>query len=196
MDWHARYTQQANWTRELRDYLFKRIGLTTAERALEVGCGTGAILSEIQTQSLHGLDILPAALMEARVHAPAARLTRGDALSLPYPNECFEIVFCHFLLLWVSDPHRALGEMKRVTQPGGYVLALAEPDYSARVDEPTELASLGRWQTESLPGPSFTVVQSPKTTAPLRWQTEARTPVNGTSSLGCPVKSRRVGLTT
>jgi hypothetical protein len=29
-------------------------------------------------------------------------------------------------------------------------LALAEPDHSARVDEPSTLALLGRWQTESL----------------------------------------------
>lgn len=150
MNWHARYTQQANWTRELREYLFERTGLKTAQRALEVGCGTGAILNEMRTKSLHGLDIQPASLMEARVHAQAASLTCGDALSLPYPNESFDITCCHFLLLWVRDPQRALLEMKRVTRFGGHVLTLAEPDYSARVDEPAELALLGRWQTESL----------------------------------------------
>jgi len=150
MNWHARYTQQANWTRELRNYLFEQTGIKTAKRALEVGCGTGAILSEIQTRSLHGLDLRPAPLMEARVHAPTASLTCGDGLSLPYPAECFDLVFCHYLLLWVSDPRKALAEMKRITRPGGYVLALAEPDYSARVDKPAELAVLGRWQTESL----------------------------------------------
>ena len=150
MDWHTRYTQQANWTRELRNYLFQRIGLKTAERVLEVGCGTGAILDEIRTRSLHGLDIQPASLMEARVHAPAASLTCGDALMLPYPNSCFDNVICHYLLLWVAEPLKALREMKRVTRQGGYVLALAEPDYSARVDEPVELSILGRWQAESL----------------------------------------------
>jgi hypothetical protein len=45
---------------------------------------------------------------------------------------------------------QALLEMKRVTRAGGHVLALAEPDYTARVDMPDELAPLGQWQTESL----------------------------------------------
>jgi len=152
MNWHSRYTQQANWTRELREYLFQKTGLQGAKRVLEVGCGTGAILSSMQTNEhpVHGLDIQPASLMEARVHAPNASLTCGDALSLPYSDDCFDITFCHYLLLWVSDPEQALHEMKRVTRAGGHVLALAEPDYSARVDEPAELAVLGRWQTESL----------------------------------------------
>ena len=150
MNWHVRFTQQANWTRELRDYLFQRTGLESAGRVLEVGCGTGAVLSGIRTGALHGLDLRPASLMEARVHAPAASLTCADALSLPYPDASFDITFCHFLLLWVREPRRALLEMRRVTRPGGSVLALAEPDYSARVDEPAELAVLGRWQAESL----------------------------------------------
>jgi hypothetical protein len=52
--------------------------------------------------------------------------------------------------LWVGDPLQALREMKRVTRTGGHVLALAEPDYTARVDRPHELALLGQWQTEAL----------------------------------------------
>ena len=150
MDWHTRYQQQSNWTRDLRGYLFEQVGLKTAQRVLEVGCGTGAILSGLQTNALLGLDIQPASLMEAQVHAPSASLTCGDAHSLPYPEKSFDITFCHFLLLWVSDPLRVLDEMKRVTCAGGHILALAEPDYSARVDEPAELKIIGQWQTASL----------------------------------------------
>lgn len=151
MNWHERYTQQANWTRDLRAYLFDKAGLHRAARALEVGCGTGAILCETKTSaSLHGLDLDPAALDECRIHAPGVSLTRGDALALPYPDECFDIVFCHFLLLWVCEPLQAVREMKRVTRRRGYVLALAEPDYASRVDKPDELAALGQWQMASL----------------------------------------------
>jgi ubiquinone/menaquinone biosynthesis C-methylase UbiE len=151
MNWHDRYTQQARWTRDLRQYLFQKVGLTNARRVLEVGCGTGAILSGLAASAtLHGLDLAPAALAQARIHAPGALLANGDALSLPYADFTFDITFCHFLLLWVRDPLQAAREMARVTRPQGFVLALAEPDYTRRVDKPESLAPLGRWQTEAL----------------------------------------------
>lgn len=153
MDWHARFLQQAGWTRPLRHYLFEQAGLERAGRVLEVGCGTGAILADLPPgPAVHGLDLDPGRLFEARRHAPRAALTCADALALPYPAGSFDLACCHFLLLWVRDPLQALVEMKRVTCPGGSVLALAEPDYENRVDKPDSLAILGRWQTESLRG--------------------------------------------
>ena len=151
MDWHTRYAQQAKWTHDLRVYIFKKVKLDDANRVLEVGCGTGAILSEFPSHiPLHGLDLDPAALAECRVHAPTASLVHGNALSLPYPNGSFEIVYCHFLLLWVRDPLQALLEMRRVAKSGGHIIAFAEPDYSHRIDKPNGLVQLGKWQTESL----------------------------------------------
>jgi ubiquinone/menaquinone biosynthesis C-methylase UbiE len=148
MNWHSRYLQQAEWTRNLRTYLFEQAGINNARRVLEVGCGTGAILCDLVTPaSLHGLDLDPVALAECRVHASAASLTRSDAHFLPYPDQSFDIVYCHYLLLWVHDPLQVVREMARV---GRSVLALAEPDYSQRVDEPAALKSLGEWQTEAL----------------------------------------------
>jgi len=151
MNWHPRYTQQAKWTRDLRAYLFHKAGLHEARRVLEIGCGTGAILSELPDHiPLQGLDIDPAALTQCRIHVPTVSLIQGNALQLPYLNNSVDIVYCHFLLLWVRDPIQALLEMKRVTRSGGHILVFAEPDYSARIDKPDELIPLGKWQTESL----------------------------------------------
>lgn len=151
MNWHTRYAQQAAWTRDLRNYIFEKTGLNDGQSILEVGCGTGAILSALPKRpTVHGLDIDPVALMDCHVKAPDALLIRGNALELPYRDNSFDLVYSHFLLLWVRNPLQALQEMKRVTRSGGYVIAFAEPDYLQRVDEPAELIPLGKWQTEAL----------------------------------------------
>jgi ubiquinone/menaquinone biosynthesis C-methylase UbiE len=153
MDWHARYTQQARWTTSLRAYLFQKAGLATARQILEIGCGTGALLQGFPAQTtaaVHGVDLSFATAKQAAVHAPRSFPVNANGQFLPYPRGIFDISFCHYLLLWVDDPSAVLVEMKRVTHPGGAVLALAEPDYGGRVDFPPELAELGRWQAESL----------------------------------------------
>jgi ubiquinone/menaquinone biosynthesis C-methylase UbiE len=151
MNWHARYTQQATWTRELRTYIFDKVRFKNARRVLEAGCGTGAVLSQLpEGPQIFGLDINAGALAECRLHAPEALLLQADAVQLPYQNQAFDLVYSHFLLLWVHNPLQALQEMKRVTRNEGYVIAFAEPDYSSRVDQPDELIRLGKWQTEAL----------------------------------------------
>jgi ubiquinone/menaquinone biosynthesis C-methylase UbiE len=151
VDLHKRYLQQAGWTRELRNYLFEKADLDKSRNVLEVGCGTGAILAGLTTPAtIHGLDLDHTSLVGTRMHGPFVMPVCGDALVLPYAGGVFDITFCHFLLLWVHDPVKALQEMKRVTRPGGAVLALAEPDHDSRVDMPMELAPLGCWQTEAL----------------------------------------------
>ncbi len=151
MDWHARYLQQAAWTSELRAYLFQKTGLSTARRVLEVGCGTGAVLTGLATDAaIHGLDLDRKSLNQCVLNVPCMHPTEGDALQLPYAAQEFNIVFCHFLLLWVKQPVQALVEMKRVVNQGGHILAIAEPDYSRRIDKTKELEFLGRLQTEAL----------------------------------------------
>jgi SAM-dependent methyltransferase len=151
---HQRYLQQAIWTRELRAYLFGLAGISRARRILEVGCGSGAVLQDTAAEApaamVSGLDMSHAALLACRSQSSTRPLSRGDAGALPFADEIFDIVFCHFLLLWVPNPVRAISEMKRVTRRGGCVIAFAEPDYTARVDMPRALANLGRLQTEAL----------------------------------------------
>jgi SAM-dependent methyltransferase len=151
VDWHARYLQQAGWTRDLRRYLFQRTGVDKARNILEVGCGTGAVLKDLDIPAyIHGLDINMAALRECSINVPKAILTGGDVHHLPFQNQSFNLVFCHYFLLWVRNPDQAILEMKRVTVHGGHILVFAEPDYSKREDGPGDLQILGRWQTEAL----------------------------------------------
>jgi len=154
--WHARYTRQAGWTQQLRHYLFKRADILSAKLVLDCGSGTGAleadaggIYSGYEGTSV-GLDINLNNLAFAKSIGATARWVQGDALRLPFTAGIFDIAFCHFLLLWVEDPLQVLREMRRVTRPGGYVLALAEPDYGGRIDFPPELEVLGSWQQASL----------------------------------------------
>jgi SAM-dependent methyltransferase len=152
-DCHNRFLQQAAWTKPLRDYLFNQISLNPSMRVLEVGCGTGAILQETEKRTsgnLFGLDIDRGFLAQACRHTCRSHLLQSDAHALPFPSEAFDLTICHFLLLWVKDPVCVVREMRRLTRPGGYLLALAEPDYGGRIDYPFELEALGKMQQASL----------------------------------------------
>lgn len=153
LNWHTRFTQQAAWTAALRRHFYQEADLSRASRILEVGCGTGVILSELQgftNSKINGLDLDHSRLLEARNNASNIDYTQGNAPTLPYPENVFDVTFCHFLLMWVKNPLQALFEMRRVTRPGGAVMLMAEPDYSHRIDLPKELEKIGIMQTKSL----------------------------------------------
>jgi ubiquinone/menaquinone biosynthesis C-methylase UbiE len=153
-NWHARFSQQAAWTSELRHFLYQQLHFEHARTVLEVGCGTGAVLkdldNQLQTTKIYGLDLNEPFLTLARTQAASVLLTSGDALALPYADHSFDIGLCHFFLLWAGQPLKALQEMRRVTRPGGLVCAMAEPDYGGRIDYPEALIELGQMQTQSL----------------------------------------------
>jgi SAM-dependent methyltransferase len=153
-DWHQRFQQQARWTETLRAHIFSRAQSRRGGRILDVGCGTGAVSAPVARgyPSFHvtGLDIDIPRLRFARTADPAGRYLGGDALRLPFPDGVFDLTFCHYLLLWIGEPEKALREMVRVTRPTGWVAALAEPDYGGRIDYPPALAELGRRQTDAL----------------------------------------------
>lgn len=152
-EWHNRYRQQAQWTRGVREHLLENMHVKPNALVLEVGCGTGAILENFPITgqvSLHGIDHKLDALAKGAQAVPKAKMACADALSLPYPQDIFDLTCCHYFLLWVKNPTIALEEMIRVTRPGGTVVALAEPDYGGRIDYPVQLAELGRLQGLSL----------------------------------------------
>ncbi len=151
--WHKRYQQQAGWTAALRRHLFERIGLQPHHHTLEVGCGTGAVTADLaasQGKSSYGLDLSLEYLQIARREDPTSHYLCADANAIPLPSASFDVVYCHMFLLWIAHPAALLAELMRVIRPGGWLLALAEPDYGGRVDFPGALSELGRLQTESL----------------------------------------------
>lgn len=153
VDWNLRFKQQANWTRSLREFLYPQIGVPTASRILEVGCGTGVICADLHTRThaaVFGGDIDFQRLHQANQANHMDSFFAGDAHHLPFSDAIFDVTLCHYLLLWLKSPLQALQEMTRVTRRGGYVAALAEPDYGSRIDYPENISDLGKWQTESL----------------------------------------------
>jgi len=151
--WHERYRQQGEWSAKIRDYLFAQAQIDYKHNILEVGSGTGAIL-ELLSESgylfLTGVDINYHGLAFSKIKNFPHFLIQGDGYQLPFPTQTFDASYCHYLLLWLEYPVKLLTEMRRVTKPGGWVIALAEPDHQSRIDYPPPLDRLGKNQTQSL----------------------------------------------
>jgi SAM-dependent methyltransferase len=154
-EWHAWFIQQAGWTRLTRRWLYREARLAQASDVLEVGCGTGVIaedLARVGPARVVGLDIDPAMLTFTTQQGSRVTYVQGDAHALPFPDGAFDVVACHYLLLWLADPAQGVREMARVARTDGRVLACAEPDYGGRIDHPAVLAVMGKYQTEALRG--------------------------------------------
>jgi SAM-dependent methyltransferase len=148
--WRDRYREQVGWSGDTRRAVFDHIRAKAGARLLEVGSGYGALLGALHAEGFTrgmGLDIDLASLLASESASPQVC---ADGLRLPARENCVDICLSHFFLLWVADPLAALREMARVTVPGGWVIALAEPDYGARLDHPPPLAALGRRQSRAL----------------------------------------------
>ena len=152
-DWHNRFLVQAQWTRALRAYFFELLKEQSQERILDIGCGTGVLLSDLQALSpaeIFGADINLDNLSLAQRGSPETHLTGSDVFQLPFPDSSFDLVLCHYFLLWTGHPAAAIKEMQRVTADNGYVVAFAEPDYGGRIDFPPEFIKLRDYQITGL----------------------------------------------
>ncbi len=152
-EWHQRYKQQAGWSAELRQLVYSFPWFVEAQYILELGCGTGAVLQEIssfQKRCVAGLDILSEPLKYASSIKASPSLIQADAFITPFADSTFDISLCHYFLLWTKIPDQIIKEIVRITKPGGWILALAEPDYGGRIDYPNALEDLGKMQIQSL----------------------------------------------
>ena len=149
-----RFERQTVWSAELRKYVYQQISGENL-RILETGCGTGAVLRCVRQEIpdriglLCGIDLSFRALKFASGKT-AGEAAAADGAALPFPENSFDLVFCHYLLLWVKDPAAVLREMRRVLRPGGLCAALAEPDYDGMKASPEALFELAARQRAAL----------------------------------------------
>ena len=110
------------------DYIEARAGLA-GRRALDVGCG-GGLLSEGMARRgarVTGIDLSPAALEVARLHALESGVTveyREVAAEDLAESErgTFDLVTCLEMLEHVPDPGTVVRSLARLVRPGGHVI--------------------------------------------------------------------------
>ncbi len=96
------------------------------QRILDVGAGTGVLLSGIRTiypaSFLAGLDLAPAMGRTARgalCGEGGALLVEGDAECLPFVEGAFDLVVSTSTFQWLNTLEKAFFEAFRVLSPGG-----------------------------------------------------------------------------
>ena len=102
-----------------------------SRRVLEVGCGAGQLLADLETlgasrERLAGIDLVPDRVAAARGRLPGADIREGDGASLPWEDESFDVVLQSMMLSSVLDPGvrtAATKEMARVLAPDGVVVS-------------------------------------------------------------------------
>ena len=122
----------------LRDVLEPRPG----ERLLEVGPGTGYYTGTVAraiepSGTLHAIDVQPEMVEHLRTRLRQegnsnVEPIRGDARSLPYPDDAFDAAYLVLVLGEIPDQERALDELERVLKPDGRLVvgeSLPDPHF-------------------------------------------------------------------
>jgi SAM-dependent methyltransferase len=115
------------------------------ERAIDVGCGAGALALALAplVREVVGVDRVPELLELARKRAPGnAQFVEGDATSLPFDTATFDLAGTLRVLHHVRRPELVIAELARVARPGGRVLVI---DQLAPVD-PLEAYPVDRFE--------------------------------------------------
>ncbi len=112
-------------------YLAKRVRfiqeLLPQGRLLDVGCGTGVLASRLADAGyeVSGTDPSAGMLSHLQERDPRVHAVVGSATALPFSDGEFDLAFCVAVMHHIADPEdvrRSLGEMVRVTRPGGLIL--------------------------------------------------------------------------
>lgn len=101
--------------------------VTAGQRVLDVGCGPGALTTELVERV--GPDLVTAVdpsepfVSAARERHPGVSVGRAAAEQLPFADETFDAALAQLVVHFMADPVAGLGEMARVTRRHGVVAA-------------------------------------------------------------------------
>lgn len=111
---------------ETRKYVLATVSERNVGHALDAGCGHGlcsVALSEIADRVTAvdlSNDSLETAREEARKHKRTnIQFVHEDLQDLSLPDEAFDLVWCWGVAMMAPDPMKVIGNLVRVTRPGG-----------------------------------------------------------------------------
>ena len=125
MDAYGRFI--GRYSEPLADGFVALAGLSQGGRALDVGCGTGALTSRLVAQlgaeAVSAVDPSTAFVSAVRSRFPLVDVRQATAEKLPFPDDRFDVTMAQLVVHFMADPVAGLREMARVTRPGGVVAA-------------------------------------------------------------------------
>ncbi len=99
----------------------------TAGRGLDVGCGPGALTTELVRRvgaaGVAAVDPSEPFVEAARARHPGVDVRLAPAESLPFEDDEFDAALAQLVVHFMRDPLAGLREIARVTRPGGVVAA-------------------------------------------------------------------------
>ena len=120
------YDSDANWNgriaRQAYGRVMERLESVEFSSILDVGCGTGEMLSRIKKNGVRraGIDISTQMVdIAGQKLGNECDLKTGDATALPWSDGTFDVVLCNYSFHHYEHPEKVLGEMRRVLKKGG-----------------------------------------------------------------------------
>jgi SAM-dependent methyltransferase len=124
------------YSRELARALIAAAGVRPGSRALDVGCGPGALTTELAelvgAEQVTAVDPSTPFVEACRQRLPGITVSVAGAEALPFADASFDVALAQLVVNFVADPPAGVREMRRVTRPGGTVAA-AVWDYAGEM---------------------------------------------------------------
>lgn len=115
------------YTRQLAPQMADLAAVSAGQRALDVGCGPGALTSELVTrlgaESVAAVDPSDSFVAAARLRHPGVNVVHAFAEHLPFADDDFDASLAQLVVHFMSDSVAGLAEMARVTRHDGVVAA-------------------------------------------------------------------------